>query len=496
MNHRILIQVTTPAVAIGLLLFGACLASAWYVSRLQSNLASVLTAHVSSQKAAQELEIRVRQLRYHSFLYLLDPTPDRRKRITEDHDAFAAAVRLAQESARTQEQLDCIARIEKGYQQYDSALDDEIARTAAGGTRADLVRIATAHPLTNIVEPSQELLALNKDMMDSISDESQRVARQAKWTLILIGFLGPAGGVIAGFGIARGLSRSIYQLSVRVRDMAQSLDQDVASVSVEADGDLQTLDRQLQHVVRRVEEVTERQQRHQREMLRAEQLAAVGTLAAGVAHELRNPLTAVKMLVEGALRSENRKPLDFGDLQVIHREIARLEQTIQGLLDFARLPAPQRGPCDLRAIVGEAADLVRVRSRAQKVELAVRCPDSAVDAEVDAAQVRTVLVNLFLNALDAMPSGGRLEVSLETAPGEEVRLCVADTGGGISPEMLERLFTPFTTTKATGTGLGLSISRRIVEEHGGRLVVANRREGGACFTITLPPAEALAAVSG
>jgi signal transduction histidine kinase len=118
-----------------------------------------------------------------------------------------------------------------------------------------------------------------------------------------------------------------------------------------------------------------------------------------------------------------------------------------------------------------------------------------VDAEVDAAQVRTVLVNLFLNALDAMPGGGRLEVSLASGPGDWVRLCVADTGGGIAPEMLERLFTPFATTKATGTGLGLSISRRIVEEHDGRLEAANRREGGACFTITLPSAVASAGVS-
>src|SRR5262249_55949980 len=154
-------------------------------------------------------------------------------------------------------------------------------------------------------------------------------AERAQLIMILLGFVGPAGGVIAGFGIARGLSRSIYLLNVRVRDMAQSLDQDVASVRLEADGGLQTLDRQLQHVMRRVEDVMERQQQHQREMLRAEQLAAVGQLAAGVAHEIRNPLTAVKMLVESALRSDNRKPLQLADLRVIHGEVVRLEQTVQ-----------------------------------------------------------------------------------------------------------------------------------------------------------------------
>src|SRR5205085_9437628 len=124
-------------------------------------------------------------------------------------------------------------------------------------------------------------------------------------------------GLLIGFGIARGLSRSIYQLSVRVQDMAQRLDQDVASVSIAADGDLQNLDNQLQQVVKNVEEVAQRLQRQQRELLRTEQLAAVGQLAASVAHEVRNPLTSVKMLVELALRSQNLKPLTTDDLQVI-----------------------------------------------------------------------------------------------------------------------------------------------------------------------------------
>src|SRR5262249_4226965 len=98
----------------------------------------------------------------------------------------------------------------------------------------------------------------------------------------------------------------------------------------------------------------------------------------------------------------------------------------------------------------------------------------------------TVLVNLFINALDAMPRGGRLRVTLTAVPDGGYRLDVADTGPGIAPEIAARLFTPFLSTKPTGTGLGLSISRRIVEEHGGALTAANRPAGGACFSITLP----------
>src|SRR5262249_46518976 len=162
-------------------------------------------------------------------------------------------------------------------------------------------------------------------------------------------------------------------------------------------------------------------------------------------HEVRNPLTAVKMLVEVALRSDNRKPLSLDDLRVIHREIARLEQTIQGLLDFARLPAPQRSTCDLRDVVTQAVDLVQVRARQQKVEIAAQLPPVAVSANVDPGQLRTVLVNLFLNAIDAMPRGGQLQVNLEGASRTGVRLVITDTGTGIPPEIIERLFTPFTT---------------------------------------------------
>jgi signal transduction histidine kinase len=241
--------------------------------------------------------------------------------------------------------------------------------------------------------------------------------------------------------------------------------------------------------VHRVEEVAERLQRHQRDMLRAEQLSAVGQLAASVAHEVRNPLTSVKMLVEAALRSPRRKPLTADDLEVIHGEVVRLEHTVQDFLDFARPPSPQRCQCDLREVVQQALDLVRVRARQQGVELVVAATGAPVTGHVDRGQLCTVLVNLFLNALDAMPQGGRLEVEADftAAPTPGIRLSVADTGAGIAPEMADRLFTPFASTKATGTGLGLSISRRIIEEHGGTLTGGNRLGGGACFTLMLPP---------
>jgi signal transduction histidine kinase len=286
---------------------------------------------------------------------------------------------------------------------------------------------------------------------------------------------------VAGFGIARGLSRSIAQLRVRVEDVRAELDQDVGSVRVERGG-LGGLDAELAAVTARVREVVEQAQRREREALRAEQLAAVGQLAAGVAHEVRNPLVAIKLLIEAALAGGE---LTADDLRVIHGEVRRLERAAQGLLDFARPAPPRREAADLRAVVGSAVDLVRGRAGLQNVRVEVVTPADPVVAAVDVGQIQGVLVNLLLNALDAMPGGGRVTMGLGRTDGA-VMLTVRDTGPGIRADVLPRLFEPFASTRDTGTGLGLHVSRRVVREHGGDLSGANDPGGGAVFTITLP----------
>jgi signal transduction histidine kinase len=496
MNRRLFLQVTAPALVIGLLLLATCVASAWYIHRLQMNLGKILSQNVASLVAAQELEIKVRQLRFHSFLNIMDQEHADMGPVEDDYRGFENALKDATRSAHSERAKECIRRILAGYKRYKIELKQMPAEIPPphlrkgeekeGGGRVSLQKLAAAHPIKYVVKPCQDLLQTSKDGMERTSQESEDFSQQAQLYLFILGLAGPVSGLIIGFGMARGLSRSIYQLSVRVQDMAQRLDQDVASVSIAADGDIQNLDKQLDHVVRRVEGVAERLQRHQRDMLRAEQLSAVGQLAASVAHEVRNPLTSVNMLVESALRSKNRKPLTVEDLEVIHGEIARLEQTVQSFLDFARPPTLHKSTVPLGDVVTQALDLVRVRARQQKVELIVRSHREVVPVIADRSQLCNVLVNLFLNALDAMPNGGCLEVVMETDRAMGVRITVADTGLGIPAEMLPRLFTPFASSKETGTGLGLSICRRIIEEHDGRITGGNRPGGGAGFTIILP----------
>jgi two-component system, NtrC family, sensor histidine kinase HydH len=486
MSRRMLVKVTAPTVAIGVLLLAACAVSAWYISAMQSNMTSILEDNVTSLRAAEKLESHLRQMRFDCFLYLLAPSSGLERDIRKDETRFEHWLEVARQSAHTPTEVRYIREIRAGYERYRRdfrRLSDVIASRKGPRDPQELARLS---PLQHIAEPCRKYLEENEQLMRATAAESKHLSARLYLAMLVLGIGGPLGGLLSGFGIARGLSRSIHRLSVHVQDMSQHLDQDVGSVSLAAGGDLHQLDEQLRHVVHRVEEAAVRLQRQQRELLRAQQLSAVGQLAACVAHEIRNPLTSVKMLVAVGLRGRNPRPLMPEDLRVIHEEVVRLEQTVQNLLDFARLPSPKRSACDLREVIAQAADLVGARARQQEVEVLTRCPPQPVVAEVDRGQLCTVLVNLFLNALDAMPHGGRLEADLEAAPAGQVCLRVSDIGPGISPKVMADLFTPFASSKPTGTGLGLSISRRIIEEHGGALSAANRAEGGACFAINLP----------
>jgi signal transduction histidine kinase len=315
------------------------------------------------------------------------------------------------------------------------------------------------------------------------------------WGLASIGSIGALAGLILGYSVARRLRHSIYQLSVRVQDAAGKLRQPLPTVILTADGDLHQVNEQMQGIVREIERVVAQLQQREREVLRADQLVAVGQMAAGVAHELRNPLTSIKMLVQANREEAEARGLPAEDLQIIEQEIRRMERCLQTFLDFARPPQPERRPVSLAALVERMFTLVEGRARKQHVTLHFSPPATAVIVEADADQMQQLLVNLALNALDAMPQGGSLDVSLGAQVHDQVELRVCDTGPGIAPALLPRLFEPFVSSKETGLGLGLVVSRRIAESHGGNLWVTNPPQGGACFVVRLPVAMRPAVVS-
>jgi PAS domain S-box-containing protein len=244
-------------------------------------------------------------------------------------------------------------------------------------------------------------------------------------------------------------------------------------------------------VVLLIQDITERVAL-ERSARQAEKLAALGTLAAGLAHELNNPIGIVSSRIELMLMDAEGEPLPrevLEDLRVLHRHAQRVARIAQGLLSFARQSSGQRVPVDLNHLVEETL-LLAEKQVARDGILVTRALAPHLPLIMgDGNALQQVVLNLLTNARDALH--GRGEISIETAlvperPGA-VRLVVRDTGPGIPPDSLPKIFDPFFTTKPDGTGLGLSISYGIVRDHQGTVDVHSRPGQGTTFVLTFPP---------
>jgi two-component system sensor histidine kinase HydH len=204
-----------------------------------------------------------------------------------------------------------------------------------------------------------------------------------------------------------------------------------------------------------------------------------------VAHEIRNPLTSAILLIETCRKDPTAGGLTEEDLLLIEQELHRIESSLNTFLDFARPPKLDRRQCDLISVIREGLQLTRGRCERQNVDIRFNPSSLTLSLFGDREQLRQLVLNLILNALDAMPYGGRLEIALKVES-SEVLLTISDSGAGIRADILPRLFEPFATGKETGLGLGLVICQRIVEDHGGSLKGYNLPYAGACFEVHLP----------
>ena len=229
----------------------------------------------------------------------------------------------------------------------------------------------------------------------------------------------------------------------------------------------------------------EYQERH-RHLLRAEQMMALGQVAAGLAHELRNPLTSIKGLMQVNRKEMEARGLPADDFLIIEQEIRRMERSLQTFLDFARPPRTERRPLTLAPLIERVVTLVNGRAKKQRVNIEFTALGAPVWVNADADQLQQLLLNLLLNALDAMPRGGAISIERGLPRDGTVSVSVRDTGPGIAPHILPVVFDTFVSGKETGVGLGLPVSRRIAEEHEGTLAASNLPAGGASFVLTLP----------
>jgi two-component system, NtrC family, sensor kinase len=225
------------------------------------------------------------------------------------------------------------------------------------------------------------------------------------------------------------------------------------------------------------------------QLIRTEKLAAAGTLAAGVAHEVNNPLASISSLIQ-ILQVRHAADTETSEmLRLISAQIARITQVLRDMMDFARTRQPEREPLDLNRVVEASLRLASFDKGFQRLRLKTTIDPDIPVINADQNQLQQVFLNLLLNARDAMPEGGEIEVMTRyDALADEIIVEVRDTGTGIAPEHHKHVFDPFFTTKpaGTGTGLGLAVCYGIITAHEGRIEITPNDGQGTCVRITLP----------
>ena len=254
--------------------------------------------------------------------------------------------------------------------------------------------------------------------------------------------------------------------------------------------------RELQHEVQERRAAEDRVRQHEAELAHVSRINVIGEMTSGLAHELRQPLAAIRNYAEGGLRRLQRGNLDGAEageaLSEIAEQAGRAAKIISRVRGYMQKREPRRAAVDINQVVRESAGFLRSDARAASVDVSLALTQPLAPVSGDLLELEQLVINLCRNAIEAMaetPPPRRLEIET-AADGADIRVTVSDTGPGMAPERLETMWQPFMTTKERGLGLGLAISRSIAEAHGGRIRAANRTSGGLAVAVWIPAAAA------
>jgi signal transduction histidine kinase/putative methionine-R-sulfoxide reductase with GAF domain len=247
--------------------------------------------------------------------------------------------------------------------------------------------------------------------------------------------------------------------------------------------ELKTFSQQMEE---KIQQTTADLRRTEAQLIRSEKLAALGQLAAGIAHEIRNPLTSINILIHSLRDKPSDEERHQEDLRVIEEEIHRINEIVDQFLRFAKPAPPLLQESDVLSLFEETLHLLKPQIEKQRISVQKEFP-SLPPAVLDREQMKQVILNLLLNALQAMPGGGLLRLSGQVLEDNRwIQLSIQDTGVGIPPEDMNKLFDPFFSTKEGGVGLGLSIAHRIIDQHRGKIQMESTPGKGTLFTLWLP----------
>lgn len=459
-----------------------------YIYQIQDNTKELMAENAIATRDAQELRLQLYKVRAISLKSVFDQNEEQILRLESEQKKFLSLLSKIGRSANTPEENLHLQRISALFSNYQQTLKNAFEMHKQGRlSQPGAVIVLASQELINTIEEKTNALIDAKEQAQQLLKKSIQANETIITTAIYsLGISGIIMGLILGWLIARIILNPIYKLVLKVRDAAGS--EMIEHIRMTPGKELEELDLHINRMIGRINKANDDLQKNKELLERSVKLAAIGKIAPALAHEIRNPLTSIKMLVHSLMEEASEGSEQKTDLNIILMEISRMEDFLQNFLKFARPPRPKTEMIVPVEIIEQILQLMQPQLKQYNIQLIQQHHQRSLSVKADPSMLRQVMMNLIINAIDMMRQGGTLTIgSLESvnSNGKMAVISVADTGPGIPDELIDNMFEPFVKGKEHGIGLGLSISQRIAEMHHGWIEAKNLQQG-AVFSLYLP----------
>ncbi|MEW6441981.1 MAG: ATP-binding protein [bacterium] len=454
----------------------------WYTYQMRALFSSLIERDIASLKGVVELENDLVQQKGFVSYYLLDGNPNWLSMLQEYRRSFGDRLSRAIERTGQPTEQEILRRIEAEYDRYVAGKDEVIRLYKAGEREAgEELHQQVRQIFFSITDLMGRYKSVHEQRIRLRHEQSDREAGRLRVVAVLATSV-----ALVLFTLLTSIL--VQQVLGPIRQLARETDR--ARTPGEPANEVAALSRRVHGLIEDRNLTQTELERSRQRLVQSEKMALVGKLAAEVAHTIRNPMTSIKMRLFSLERSLQLSPAQKEDLDVISQETRHLDNVVKNFLEFSRPPKLRMQPFSISEVVDMSLQLLQKRFEVQGVRIERRQSPWLPDVYVDPEAIKEVLVNLMINACDAMKEGGSISIAESDGVAEHmgrvVLVSVSDTGPGVPAELWEKVWEPFFSTKEEGTGLGLAIALRIVEEHGGRLELRGSQSKGATFDMTLP----------
>jgi signal transduction histidine kinase len=461
-----------------------------FIYRLQDETTALIEQNVRSARTAKELTLSLYDIRAASLTYLFDRSPERIAALDSKQSDFILLLDEAKHSANTEEEKNLLQQISALFSNYQQTLTNalELHRKGYISQPNALIVHASQDLINTIDEKTSTFISINETAQAAYKQTIRKNDNIIRTAMYALGSAGIVLGLVLGWLIARIILSPIYKLVLKVRDAAGS--EMVEHIKMSPGKELEELDLHINRMIGRINQAHEDLEKNRELLEKSSKLAAIGKIAPALAHEIRNPLTAIKMLIYAMMQEPEVNEEKRHDLEIITHEINRVEGFLQNFLKYARPAKPQMQMVSIIPVIRETLQLMQPRFRQSNITVTENHEHENLRIKADPDMIKQIILNLVLNAVESIGQDGELNVTTQVNADDEenqvFQISISDTGPGIPDNIKDSLFDPFVKGKDQGVGLGLSISQRIAELHHGWISAANNNIKGATFTIHMP----------